>query len=426
MKRVISVIGLGYVGLPVAVAFGRVYKTIGFDTSDRRIQDLQHGYDHTGEVAKADLKATNVLFTDNAEELRYANFHIIAVPTPVDNANNPDLTHLLMASEAVGKALKRGDIVVYESTVYPGVTENVCAPVLAKVSGLNCGEDFTVGYSPERINPADNEHTFTKIRKVIAGQNLETMESIARVYESVIVAGVYRAPSIKVAEAAKVIENTQRDLNIALMNELSILFDRMGIDTRDVLNAAGTKWNFLNFEPGLVGGHCVGVDPYYLTHIAEKMGYIPQVILAGRRINDSMGRFIAQRTVKEMTCAGHSISTSTVTILGLTFKENCTDVRNSRVIDIIRELMEYGIAIQVNDPLADSAEVFRQYNISLTALPELQPAEAIILAVPHRHYQDMSVGELRRYMKDNAVLIDVKGIYDRHVMANAGMKIWQL
>ena len=316
-QRIVSVIGLGYVGLPVAVAFGKIRRTVGFDINAARIVELQRGHDRTGEVDTADLVSADILFTDSIDGLRQADFHIVAVPTPITDANQPDLTPMLRASETVGKALKKGDIVVYESTVYPGVTEEECVPVLERVSGLQCGVDFTVGYSPERINPGDREHTFTKITKVVSGQDAATLEIVAQVYESVVTAGVHRASSIRVAEAAKVIENTQRDLNIALMNELALIFDRMGIDTNDVLAAAGTKWNFLPFKPGLVGGHCIGVDPYYLTHKAEKLGYIPQVILAGRRINDGMGKFIAQRTVKEMIHSGHNILGSTVTVLGL-------------------------------------------------------------------------------------------------------------
>ena len=306
-NRVVSVVGLGYVGLPVAVAFGKAGKTVGFDIKPGRIEELKNNFDRTGEVTAEELNSADILFTDCITDLKLADFHIIAVPTPVDKANQPDLTPILRASETVAKALKRGDIVVYESTVYPGVTEEECAPILERISGLKCGTDFKIGYSPERINPGDKEHSFTKIRKVVSGQDSEALESIARVYESVVTAGVHRASCIKVAEAAKVIENTQRDLNIALMNELSLIFDRMGIDTNDVLEAAGTKWNFLKFTPGLVGGHCIGVDPYYLTHKAEKIGYIPQVILSGRRINDGMGKFIAQRAVKEMIHAGHNI-----------------------------------------------------------------------------------------------------------------------
>jgi len=338
VKRIISVIGLGYVGLPVAVAFGKKNRTIGFDVNAERIRELQEGHDRTGEVTSEELAETDLLFTDSIDELRKADFHIIAVPTPVDDAKRPDLSILLKASETVAKALKKGDIVVYESTVYPGATEEDCVPVLERVSGLTFGSDFTVGYSPERINPGDKEHTFTRIMKVVSGSDTATLDVVASVYESVVTAGVHRAASIKVAEAAKVIENTQRDLNIALMNELALIFDRLGIDTLDVLEAAGTKWNFLPFRPGLVGGHCIGVDPYYLTHKAEKIGYIPQVILAGRRINDGVGKFIAQRTIREMIRAGQNILGATVTVLGLTFKEDCPDIRNSKVIDIIREL----------------------------------------------------------------------------------------
>ena len=424
--KVVSVVGLGYVGLPVAVAFGKIRKTVGFDINSKRIEELKAGYDRTGEVTSEDLKAADILFTDKIEELRLADFHIVAVPTPVDDANQPDLTPMLRASETVGKALKKGDIVVYESTVYPGVTEEECVPVLERVSGLSCGIDFKVGYSPERINPGDKEHTFTKIKKVVSGQDAETLDIVARVYESVVTAGVHRAASIKVSEAAKVIENTQRDLNIALMNELAIIFDRMGIDTNDVLEAAGTKWNFLKFKPGLVGGHCIGVDPYYLTHKAEKIGYIPQVILAGRRINDGMGKFIAQRTVKEMIRAGHGIHGCTVTVLGLTFKEDCPDLRNSKVIDIIKELEDYGINVQVHDPLADYEEARHEYGVSLVAMEKLKPATAVVMAVAHKTYRDMSLEQLVGLMNSNPVLIDVKGIYVPDILKKAGIRLWRL
>lgn len=425
-SRIISVIGLGYVGLPVAVAFGKVRRTVGFDINGTRIKELQSGYDRTGEVTSADLQAADILFTEKLEELALADFHIVAVPTPVDNAHQPDLSLMYRASETVGKALKQGDIVVYESTVYPGVTEDECVPVLERVSGLVCGRDFKVGYSPERINPGDKEHTFTKIKKVVSGQDAETLEIVARVYESVVTAGVHRAASIKVAEAAKVIENTQRDLNIALMNELALIFDRMGIDTNDVLEAAGTKWNFLKFKPGLVGGHCIGVDPYYLTHKAEKIGYIPQVILAGRRINDGMGTFIAQRAIREMIHSGHSILGNTVTVLGLTFKENCPDLRNSKVIDIINELRDYGIHVQVCDPLADSGEAVHEYNVQLTPIAELKPAAAVIAAVAHHQFLDWSPQDICRYMGENPVLIDVKGMYDQQELKAAGIRVWRL
>ncbi len=426
MKRVVSVIGLGYVGLPLAVAFAKIYRTVGFDINAQRIRELKDGHDRTGEVAEEELRLCTISFSDKIEDLRLADFHIVAVPTPVTDANQPDLTPVLRASETVGKALKKGDIVVYESTVYPGVTEDECVPVLERVSGLTCGRDFKVGYSPERINPGDREHTFTKITKVVSGQDQATLDIVAEVYGSVVTAGVFRAASIKVAEAAKVIENTQRDLNIALMNELAIIFDRLGIDTHEVLEAAGTKWNFLKFTPGLVGGHCIGVDPYYLTHKAEKIGYIPQVILAGRRINDGMGKFIAQRTVKEMIHAGHSILGSTVTVLGLTFKEDCPDLRNSKVVDIIRELQDYGITIQIHDPLAASEEVAREYGLITIPFEELQPAAAVVVAVAHRAYRQLSVQDLAGLMGKNPVLVDVKCLYNSRELQAAGVRLWRL
>lgn len=425
-QRTVSVIGLGYVGLPVAVAFGLKRKTIGFDINSTRIEELKQGHDRTGEVAGPELQSADILFTNSIEELKLADFHIVAVPTPVDDAKQPDLTPMLKASETVGKALKKGDIVVYESTVYPGVTEDECVPILERVSGLTCGKDFTVGYSPERINPGDKEHTFTKIKKVVSGQDAATLEIVAQVYESVVTAGVHRAPSIKVAEAAKVIENTQRDLNIALMNELALIFDKLGIDTNDVLEAAGTKWNFLKFKPGLVGGHCIGVDPYYLTHKAEKIGYTPQVILAGRRINDGMGKFIAQRTVKEMIHAGHNVLGATATVLGLTFKEDCPDLRNSKVIDIIRELQDYGINVQVCDPLADPAEALHEYGVTLVPFDELSTAEAVVVAVAHREYLSLPIEKLSSMMKGAPLIVDVKGIYDRQLIENNNIRIWRL
>ncbi len=425
-ERIISVVGLGYVGLPVAVAFGKRRRTIGFDINPTRIAELQAGHDRTGEVTADDLANADILFTAQIDELRLADFHIVAVPTPVDEAKQPDLSPMLRASETVGRALKKGDIVVYESTVYPGVTEDECVPVLERISGLTCGIDFTVGYSPERINPGDKEHTFTKITKVVSGQDGPTLDIVAAVYGSVVTAGIHRAPSIKAAEASKVIENTQRDLNIALMNELAIIFDRLGIDTRDVLEAAGTKWNFLKFSPGLVGGHCIGVDPYYLTHKAEKIGYIPQVILAGRRINDGMGRYIARRTVKEMSLVGHCPGKAVVTVLGLTFKENCPDLRNSRVIDIIHELQDYGITVQVHDPLADAAEAFHEYGVTLVPFAELHPAAAVVVAVAHQEYLTLTAEQLKGLMGRNPVLIDVKSICDPVAVHEAGIRFWRL
>lgn len=424
--RHVSVIGLGYVGLPVAVAFGMKGVTIGFDINANRIRELESGHDRTGEVSDEELLAANIVFTSSIEQLQQANFHIIAVPTPVNDAHQPDLLPVLNASEIVGKALKHGDIVVYESTVYPGVTEEECVPVLERISGLKCGLNFTVGYSPERINPGDKEHTFTKIKKVVSGQDAATLEIVAQVYESVVAAGVYCAASIKVAEAAKVIENTQRDLNIALMNELALIFDCLGIDTKDVLEAAGTKWNFLNFNPGLVGGHCIGVDPYYLTHKAEKIGYIPQVILAGRRINDGMGKFIAQRTIKEMIRAGHNVLGATVTVLGLTFKEDCTDLRNSKVPDIVSELEDYGVIVQVSDPLVNTLEAEFEYGIKLVPFAELRKASAVILAVAHREYRLLSVEELGALMNETPLLIDVKCIFDRAALSAANFRVWRL
>jgi len=424
--RIISVIGLGYVGLPVAVAFGKVRRTVGFDINSTRIAELRDGYDRTGEVTSQDLLDADILLTDSIEELKRADFHIVAVPTPIDRANQPDLRLMCLASETVGSALKAGDIVVYESTVYPGVTEEICLPILERVSGLKSGRDFSVGYSPERINPGDKEHTFTKIKKVVSGQNAETLEIVAAVYCSVVTAGVHRASSIKVAEAAKVIENTQRDLNIALMNELALIFDRLGIDTGEVLAAAGSKWNFLNFTPGLVGGHCIGVDPYYLTHKAEKAGYIPQVILAGRRINDGMGKFIAQRAVKEIIKAGHPVLGSVVTVLGLTFKEDCPDLRNSKVIDIIHELTDYGMEIQVCDPLADPREAAREYGVTLMPRSSMKPAVAVIAAVAHAEYRAFQGADLAALMGVDPVLVDVKRLYDRKEMMAAGIRIWTL
>lgn len=425
-QRKISVIGLGYVGLPVAVAFGKVAPTIGFDINEARLAELRAGHDRTNEVEDGDLAGAQIVYTSSTTELAQADFHIVAVPTPVDDAHQPDLTPVVKASETVGKALKKGDIVVYESTVYPGVTEDICVPILERVSGLQCGADFTVGYSPERINPGDKEHTFTKIKKVVSGQDQATLDIVADVYASVVTAGVHKAATIKVAEAAKVIENTQRDLNIALMNELALIFDRMGIDTLDVLEAAGTKWNFLKFKPGLVGGHCIGVDPYYLTHKAEKLGYIPQVILSGRRINDGMGAYIAQQTIKQMIHAGHSIAGSTVTVLGLTFKENCPDLRNSRVIDIIRELQDFGVEVQVCDPEADCHEAVEEYGVALTPVAALKKASAVVVAVAHTEFAAWPVAQYLGLMDINPVVIDVKGVCDRQAMADAGVRFWRL
>jgi len=426
VRRIVSVVGLGYVGLPVAVAFGKIQKTIGFDINAQRISELKAGHDRTDEVTEGALKSTDILYTDRIDDLRKADFHIVAVPTPVDEAHQPDLTPVFRASETVGKALKKGDIVVYESTVYPGVTEDECVPILERVSGLKCGTDFKVGYSPERINPGDKKHTFTKILKVVSGQDEETLNVVAEVYSSVVTAGVHKAASIKVAEAAKVIENTQRDLNIALMNELAVLFDRMGIDTNAVLEAAGTKWNFLKFRPGLVGGHCIGVDPYYLTYKAEKLGYIPQVILAGRRINDGMGKFVAQRAIKEMIHAGHNVLGAVVTVLGLTFKENCPDLRNSRVVDVVGELEEYGVKVQIHDPLADVEEARHEYGIDLCPFDRLEPAAAVVLAVSHDEFKALTPDSMKAMCRGTPVLIDVKALYTKAEFEAAGFRVWRL
>ena len=413
-NRTVSVIGLGYVGLPVAVAFGRQAQSIGFDINTARIAELKRGEDNTLEVEPADLVAANILFTSDPKDLQKADFHIVAVPTPIDQAKRPDLTPVLKASETVGAQLKAGDIVVFESTVYPGATEEDCVPVLERCSGLVCGRDFFVGYSPERINPGDKEHTFTKITKVVSGQTPEVLEIVASVYESVVTAGVHRAATIKVAEAAKVIENTQRDLNIALMNELALIFHRMDIDTRDVLAASGTKWNFLPFDPGLVGGHCIGVDPYYLTHKAQITGYIPQVILAGRSINDDMGDFVATQTVKLMIKQGMVIKGSVVTVLGFTFKENVPDLRNTRVIDIVKALREYDVDVQIHDPYASAAEAHEEYGVELLTADKLAPADAVILAVPHAAYLDAGWNGIVAQLKNgNGIVIDVKARLDR-------------
>ncbi len=407
--RTISVIGLGYVGLPVAVAFARQSRVIGFDINSRRIAELQSGHDGTLEVEDDDLKQVNIQFTSNPEDLRAADFHIVAVPTPIDAAKRPDLKPLLSASETVGRQLKRGDIVVYESTVYPGATEEDCLPILERLSGLTAGRDFFVGYSPERINPGDKQHNFVSIKKVVSAQTPEVLDIVADVYGSVVTAGVHRAPAIKVAEAAKVIENTQRDLNIALMNELVLIFDRMGIDTHDVLEAAGTKWNFLPFTPGLVGGHCIGVDPYYLTHKAAMQGYTPQVILAGRSINDGMGAYVANCLIKQLIRQGHAVRGATVTILGLTFKENVPDLRNTRVIDIIHELTDYGVVVQVHDPLSTSEESEHEYGICLMQENDLKAAEALILAVPHEAYISAGWPLMQKLLKNGSgIVYDIK------------------
>ena len=424
---VVGVVGLGYVGLPLAVEFGKKVRTIGFDLSEAKIDAYRRHVDPTGEVSSEDLKAANRLeVTTDASRLKEADVVIVAVPTPIDEAHQPDFSPLIGASIAVGRHLKKGATVVYESTVYPGATEEVCIPLLERESGLKWKKDFFVGYSPERINPGDREHTLTRIVKVVSGDTPETLERVAKTYELVITAGVHRASSIAVAEAAKVIENTQRDLNIALMNELALIFHKIGIDTLEVLQAAGTKWNFLPFRPGLVGGHCIGVDPYYLTHKADKLGYHPQVILAGRRINDGMGKYVAEQTVKNLIQGGRSVKGAKVAVLGLTFKENCPDLRNSRVIDIIRELESYGVEVSVHDPLADAAEAMHEYGVTLHSWDALPRADAIVLAVAHEEFKRRSVDGLMDKLQPGGLVADVKCQLDASTLRAKGVSVWRL
>jgi UDP-N-acetyl-D-galactosamine dehydrogenase len=425
-KQHIAVVGLGYVGLPVAVAFGRLGPVIGFDVNKAKIDELRRGEDRTGEVSKADLRKAQITFTDEPSALKTADFIIVAVPTPITAALQPDLTALMRASELIGAHLKAGTIVVYESTVYPGATEELCGPILERCSGLRCGKDFKLGYSPERINPGDKEHTFERVVKVVAAMDADTLETVARTYAQVVTAGVHRAPSIKVAEAAKVIENTQRDLNIALMNELALIFHRLDIDTQAVLDAAGTKWNFLRFAPGLVGGHCIGVDPYYLTTKAESVGYHPQVILAGRRINNGMGVYVAEQTVKALSRRGTPTAGARVAVLGLTFKEDVPDVRNSRVPDIVRELRQYGVEVVVHDPLVESADAEREYGIGLAGWESLKEFDGLVLAVPHRVYREKGSAALLRLLKGaGGVVMDVKGLFDPKSLPPA-VSYWRL
>ena len=423
----IAVVGLGYVGLPVAVEFGKKYTTIGFDLSAVKIAAYRKGVDPTGEVAPEALCAANTLrFTTDATELRNADFIVVAVPTPVDEAHQPDFGPLLGASATVGANLKPGATVVFESTVYPGATEEICVPALEQHSGMKWKRDFFVGYSPERINPGDNQHTLTRITKVVSGDTPETLDRVASIYSSIITAGVYRASTISVAEAAKVIENTQRDLNIALMNELALLFHRIGIDTTEVLEAAGTKWNFLPFRPGLVGGHCIGVDPYYLTHKADKLGYHPQVILAGRRINDGMGKYVAEQTVKQMIQAGSPLRGAHVTVLGLTFKEDCPDIRNTRVIDVVNELASYGLTVHVHDPVADPDEARREYGIELKDWDALPRARAIVAAVSHRAFKQRPVDDYVGKLEQGGLYMDVKCQADAAQLRARGLTVWRL
>jgi len=429
-KVKLSLIGLGYVGMPIAVAFAQKVGVIGFDLNEEKIRLYQSGIDPTQEVGDGVIAASGVEFTADETRLREARFHIVAVPTPVNPDHTPDLRPVEGASRTLGRNLRPGSVVVYESTVYPGVTEEICVPILERESGLKCGVDFKVGYSPERINPGDKVHRLETITKIVSGMDEDTLETIARVYELVVRAGVYRAESIKVAEAAKVIENSQRDINIAFMNELSIIFNKMGIDTQAVLKAAGTKWNFLPFSPGLVGGHCIGVDPYYLTYRAEQIGYHSQIILAGRRINDDMGRYVAEQLVKKLVAVDVPVKAAKVAILGFTFKENCPDTRNTKVIDIVRELEEYGISPLVADPQADAGEAKREYGLSFVEAVEIRDMDAVVLAVAHEQFRGLTVEELERLYKaepnSGKVLFDLKGILDRKTCEAAGYIYWRL
>ena len=425
----LSLVGLGYVGMPIAVAFSHKIDVIGFDLNRQKIQMYQNGIDPTREVGDEGIAACKVEFTCEESKLKEARFHIVAVPTPVNADHTPDLSPVEGASKILGRNLTKGSIVVFESTVYPGVTEEVCVPILEEESGLKCGVDFKIGYSPERINPGDKVHRLETITKIVSGMDEATLEEVAKVYELVVEAGVHRAQSIKVAEAAKVIENSQRDINIAFMNELSIIFNKMGIDTKSVLEAAGTKWNFLKFSPGLVGGHCIGVDPYYLTYKAEQLGYHSQIILSGRRINDDMGKYVAESLVKNLIRANIPVRGAQVAVLGFTFKENCPDTRNTKVIDIVKELKEYGIHPVITDPVADQTEAEREYGVTFTDSEKIEEMDAVILAVSHREYMGISMERMDRlYRKDNRkkVLVDIKGILDRDTYEKAGYLYWRL
>lgn len=425
----ISLVGLGYVGMPIAVAFSKKVKVIGFDLNAKKIELYKSGVDPTNEVGDDAIKSCTVDFTADETKLREAKFHIVAVPTPVNDDHTPDLTPVEGASEILGRNLTKGSVVVFESTVYPGVTEEVCVPILERESGLKCGVDFKIGYSPERINPGDKVHRLETIKKIVSGMDEETLDTVAKVYELVVEAGVHRAESIKVAEAAKVIENSQRDINIAFMNELSIIFNKMGIDTKSVLEAAGTKWNFLKFYPGLVGGHCIGVDPYYLTYKAEELGYHSQIILSGRRINDDMGKYVAENTVKNLIKADASIKNAKIAILGFTFKENCPDTRNTKIIDIYNELREYGITPIIADPEADADEAKRLYGIEFVDINDIKDCDAVILAVAHEQFKAVSMADFEKMFKHNEnanVLVDIKGLLDRKEYENAGYIYWRL
>ena len=423
----LSLVGLGYVGMPIAVAFAKKIDVVGFDLNAKKIELYKNGIDPTNEVGDDAIKATTVDFTADETKLREAKFHIVAVPTPVNDDHTPDLTPVEGASEILGRNLTKGSVVVFESTVYPGVTEDVCIPILERESGLKCGEDFKIGYSPERINPGDKVHRLETIKKIVSGMDEESLDVIAKVYELVVEAGVHRAESIKVAEAAKVIENSQRDINIAFMNELSIIFNKMGIDTKSVLEAAGTKWNFLKFYPGLVGGHCIGVDPYYLTYKAEMMGYHSQIILSGRRINDDMGKYVAENVVKKLIAANKPVKNAKVAILGFTFKENCPDTRNTKIIDIINELKEYGITPVIADPVADADEAKWLYGMEFVDISTIKDMDAVVLAVAHDCFKELSQDDIAKFYGDGKkIMIDIKGLLDRKKYENAGYIYWRL
>lgn len=427
-KESLSLVGLGYVGMPIAVEFAkRGVKVIGFDLNSEKIRIYKSGVDPTKEVGDEVIKNTTVKFTSKAEDLKRAKFHIVAVPTPVNDDHTPDLSPVEGASRILGRNLTKNSVVVFESTVYPGVTEDVCIPILEKESGLKCGIDFKVGYSPERINPGDKVHRLSTIKKIVSGMDEETLDTVAKVYEIVVDAGVYRAESIKIAEAAKVIENSQRDINIAFMNELSIIFNKMGIDTKSVLEAAGTKWNFLKFYPGLVGGHCIGVDPYYLTYKAEELGYHSQIILSGRRINDDMGKYVAENVVKNLIAADKAVKGAKIAIIGFTFKENCPDTRNTKVIDIVNELQEYGIEPTIADPTADAAEAKKLYGVEFADIEEIKAMDAVILAVAHAEFASFTVEQMSKFFGNGKkVLLDLKGLLNRKEYEQAGYSYWRL
>ena len=425
-EEIVAIVGLGYVGLPLALALGRHYEVIGFDIQSERIAAYRDHRDPSKEVESSAFENTNIEFTDDPTKLHRATILVVAVPTPIDDTRRPDLNALLSATKLVGEHLRPGRVVVFESTVYPGLTEEVCGPALEQASGLTCGKDFKLAYSPERINPGDVEHSLTTVVKIVSGQDEETLDRVDAVYNKVVKAGTFRASSIRVAEAAKVLENTQRDLNIALMNELALIFERAEIDTNEVIDAAATKWNFAQYRPGLVGGHCIGVDPYYLTHLAEKLGYHPDVILAGRRVNDQMGHFVGRAAIKQLIAAGKNVAQARIAVLGVTFKENVADMRNSRVAEIIEELADHGVEIVLCDPHANAREVKGEYGLQLVPFEELQNLDGIISAVRHREYAELSLGRMREMCRHNPVLLDVRRLYDADLAAQAGFQYWRL